>query len=183
MYYYVPLAYDRIQRGEGKGSLARCEALIKKARKIVFEHGLSRVFFCSLAGYTADSHTRPTAEAHTALCDQMKKFVLEELPGVHFYSEPQAWGTYEEVRYALQKIRNEQLYNQQQVNHVYFSTNFMHGIRVRICIWFLAKELYMDDERFNFHVISASHSFGPIEWFQEIAKTSVYLYKFIFTKM
>ena len=189
MFYFVPLAYDRIQNGQGKGSKARCEALIWKMclmEEELYTDGkiITNCWFGSLAGYTKESPGRPTIKVPVALCDQMKEYTIKlgyPRTGV-FFSDPQAWGTYEEIRYALQKIIAEQRYNYQTSNDVYFSTNFGHSFRVCICIWFLKRELGMDNSLFRFHVLLANHSFSKKEYFQETAKFFQYLYRFVFDK-
>lgn len=179
MHFFVPLAYDRIQNGQGQGSIARCNVLIEKAREIAKEVGTMSITFFSQAGYTKETPGRPSEKIREPLCDQMRNYVIGEIPWVCFYTTPQAWGTYEELRYTLQTAKSWN--RNQKENSFYTSTNLGHSVRVWLCLFFLRSEFGMW-RGWKMRVLIANHSFSKKEWFQETAKFFGYLYKFIFNR-
>lgn len=180
MFFFVPLAYDRIQDGQGSGSKARCDSLIKKAEIVATKiktHERYGITFLSQAGYTKESRGNPTDKVKTPLCDQIRDYVVSQMPWVVFHSNPQAWGTYEEIRYTLQQAKN---YGQMdKENCFYTSTNLGHSFRVWLCLYFLRTELKMW-KGWKFRVLIAKQSFTTKEYFQETLKFLGYLNGFIF---
>ena len=179
MYFFVPLAYDRIQNEQGKGSIARCKVLIIEATKIANTFGARLVTFFSQAGYTKETPGNPSEGVREPLCDQISKYVTDVIPWVTFCSTPQAWGTYEELRYTLQQ--SKEWGRKEEKNYFYTSTNLGHSFRVWLCLFFLRFQLKMW-KGWKMRVLLADHSFSRKEWFQETGKFFVYLYGFIFKR-
>ncbi|MFA7216626.1 MAG: hypothetical protein WC095_01435 [Candidatus Paceibacterota bacterium] len=173
--YFVPLAYDRIQNGGGHGSKSRCDVLIKKAKELISIYGKYHILFLSFAGYSKKS--LGDKQSKKTLSYQLMNYTKREIEWVETYSNPLAWGTYEEVRYALQYVKQEIKNSSCSNAKIYFSTNLGHSPRVRMCIWFLSRHLKIDG--YKIEVVIAGHSFTKKEYAQEIVKFFVYLYKFM----
>ncbi len=177
MYYLVPLAYDHMENGGGNGSRERCNAVLRIIQSCL----PAKCWVGSFAGYSLYNLAGP--KGSKPLCQQMINYIEFYSGGVGvFFADPQAWGTYEEIRYALQRIDADQKFRGESENKIIFSTNYGHGFRIRMILFFLTRELKMDDGRFTFSIIHAHHSFTPKEWVQETIKFGVYLYKFVFKK-
>jgi len=185
VHYFIPLAYDRIDsvKGTGKGTMARCDALVKEARKVVertFTH--HSCVFISTAGYTKASPDKPTPEIPWSLAEQMMKHIS----GSGFckrVARPVAWGTYQELALALDTLLERYRDSDKWSFDIYISTNAGHMPRVKMCCWFLKRQRSaLLDYNPQFHFISASHSFTPKEWVQETIKLFLYLYRFLFKK-
>lgn len=187
MHYFVPLAYDRIdpEKDSGKGTIARCLALTTLARdlcdlRIATER---ECVFISSAGYTADSPAQPTPDVPRSLAEQIESY-LDSRGFSQVIAWPRAWGTYKEIRTALRLIQIEHARRALQGQpKIYISTNSGHMPRVRVCCYFLQKEMaatYMRQARFHFVV--ANHSFNKKERLQETGKFFLYLYRFLFRR-
>lgn len=177
MHYLIPLAYDRIQNGGGHGSKTRCDVLIKKAEEIlVATNHKETVQFMSFAGYSKENKNGPNVES--TLSAQMLNYVRTKIKDVIYYGDydSPAWGTYEEVYFALKVISPHSRYFKKLV--ICFSTNLGHSLRVWMCIWFLRIKLGIHPDC-QIKVLIANHSFTPKEYFQETAKFFGYLYKFL----
>lgn len=178
----MPLAYDRnvLNLTKESGTRKRCDVLFNLAERIAartFEkHSIT---FFSQAGFTKETPGKPNDKVKIPLCDQMRDYIVRQRPSFIFHTTPQAWGTYEELRYTMQQAKS---YGQKEKqNYFYTSTNLGHSLRVWLCIFFLRNELGMWNG-WKFRVLLADHSFTKKEWAQETVKLFVYLYRLIFKK-
>lgn len=181
MFFLVPMAYDYIKEGINGGTIERCNTLLKKAFELLLKTSSSRVHFVSVAGYSKDHRSTKTKEIPESLSEQMIAYCKKHLYTAT-YAKPQAWGTYEEIRDALEYIKYVTGFGTETYHEVYFSTNRGHSFRVKLCIFFLSRELGLKKPNWKFKVLIAKHSFSKKEWFQETGKFFIYLYKFLFKK-
>lgn len=165
---FFPYAYDRIQDGSGKGSMARCDALLKLLKTIRPDDHV----FVLTAGFTKVSPNKPAPGVPVSLAEQMHRYLRSKDSEALTDRYPVAWGTLDETKEAIYIIEQNARAKSADKVVVWVSTNLGHMPRVRLC-WLLLKP-----ETWDVKFVTAKHSFIPKEWVQETIKFFQYVYLF-----
>jgi hypothetical protein len=161
-------AYDRmVPNGGTQKRIDKAIDFLTKYRQ------LTNWGFLFNAGFTKESPNYPTAKVKVSIAKQMYDYLKSKLPNTKNVPDNQrlVWGTMQETRGCVEGAeRLKQRYN---INEIVICTNWIHIPRVWLCWQFLNKG-------FKLRFITCHHPFGgPKEYFKEVAKLIVYLWKFI----
>jgi hypothetical protein len=148
--FLIPYAYDYIQNEKGAGTRARCDVLIDIAEM----RPSIESWFVLTAGFTKMSPAAPTEEQKESLAEQMKKYILSQLPDAQVEAEPRGFGTIAETHGAIKIIERIALREHIARPVVWVSSNPGHLYRVWLCWKFLAPPLW------EVNYVGANHSFG-----------------------
>ncbi|TAL49431.1 hypothetical protein EPN83_00795 [Patescibacteria group bacterium] len=164
--FLVPYAYDRLNKNkqEGKGTRARCDALIEVIRRIPEEEIVGVIL---TAGFTKENPRAPSNKHRISLAEQMSAYLqlcewkLEGKTTV----EPCTWGTLgetvEAIRIAEALCRRRQM--PPKSVEIFVSSNPLHLYgRIALC-WFALKP-----RGWRVRLVPARHRFTWRECLREL---------------